>query len=176
MGQFNLKDYDTVETRLKEFYKKYDDGRVVTDVIFQDGNRTVIKASIYLDKEDQLAGLVKATGVAEEERMAIQTSNAGKEYEPVNYSSWTENCETSAIGRALANMDMSGNKRPSREEMEKVERYSKSKQTTKEQVYGTENTQFCSVCGKGISSKVAEYSMEKYGKYLCFEHQQNDNH
>jgi hypothetical protein len=32
------------------------------------------------------------------------------------------NCETSAIGRALANMGLSGNKRASREEMQKVER------------------------------------------------------
>jgi hypothetical protein len=33
-----------------------------------------------------------------------------------------ENCETSAIGRALANYNYSGNKRPSREEMGKVAR------------------------------------------------------
>jgi hypothetical protein len=33
-----------------------------------------------------------------------------------------ENCETSAIGRALANAGFSGNKRTSREEMEKVAR------------------------------------------------------
>jgi hypothetical protein len=39
-----------------------------------------------------------------------------------NKTSALENCETSAIGRALANMDMSGNKRTSREEMEKVSR------------------------------------------------------
>jgi hypothetical protein len=41
-----------------------------------------------------------------------------------NKSSWWENCETSAIGRALANMGMSISKqRPSREEMAKVQRY-----------------------------------------------------
>ena len=39
-----------------------------------------------------------------------------------NKTSALENCETSAIGRALANMNLSGNKRTSREEMEKVAR------------------------------------------------------
>jgi hypothetical protein len=40
-----------------------------------------------------------------------------------NQSSALENCETSAIGRALANAGYSGNKRTSREEMEKVQRF-----------------------------------------------------
>jgi len=39
-----------------------------------------------------------------------------------NKTSALENCETSAIGRALANMGLHGNKRASREEMSKVER------------------------------------------------------
>jgi len=39
-----------------------------------------------------------------------------------NKTSALENCETSAIGRALANAGFSGNKRTSREEMEKVAR------------------------------------------------------
>jgi hypothetical protein len=40
----------------------------------------------------------------------------------VNQTSHLENCETSAIGRALANITIHGDKRPSREEMEKVQR------------------------------------------------------
>jgi len=41
----------------------------------------------------------------------------------VNSTSWVENCETSAIGRALANMNIGVNgQRPSAEEMQKVER------------------------------------------------------
>ena len=46
-----------------------------------------------------------------------------------NTSSWWENAETSAIGRALANMDMSLSKnRPSRQEMEKAQRYEADEQ------------------------------------------------
>lgn len=130
MGKFNLNDYDQVEDRIKKFYDKNKDGRITTRVIFQDGERTMIKAYVYLNRQDQLEKCPKATGIAEEERVDKQKTSTGKVYEPVNFSSWTENCETSAIGRALANMDMSGNKRPSRQEMEKVQRYSKrGKQT-----------------------------------------------
>jgi hypothetical protein len=45
-----------------------------------------------------------------------------KQYETVNYTSWTENCEESAIGRALDNAGYASS--PSREEMQKVERAS----------------------------------------------------
>jgi CBS-domain-containing membrane protein len=51
----------------------------------------------------------------------LSKNQYGKEYESVNYTSWLENAETSAIGRALANFNYAGSKRPSREEMQKVE-------------------------------------------------------
>jgi hypothetical protein len=71
-----------------------------------------VKATIYLDADAQREKLPKATGVAFEVdgRGMTQKANA------------LETCETSAIGRALANMNMSGSKRPTREEMEKEAR------------------------------------------------------
>jgi hypothetical protein len=71
----------------------------------------VIRAELWLED------VCIATGYAEEVR------GAGN----VNRTSHVENCETSAVGRALANAGMAGtdvNKRPSREEMSKVERAS----------------------------------------------------
>jgi hypothetical protein len=68
----------------------------------------VIRAELWLED------LCVATGYAEEVR------GAGN----VNRTSHVENCETSAVGRALANAGMAGtdvNKRPSREEMSKVQ-------------------------------------------------------
>ena len=112
--RFNLDDYETVESRIKRFYELHDDGRITTewDNDFESGSpRTwVIKASVYLTAGDQAHNLPKATGYA------FEVDGTGG----ANNTSALENAETSAIGRALANMNLSGNKRASREEMQKV--------------------------------------------------------
>jgi hypothetical protein len=117
MAQFNLNDYETVEDRLKRAHAAFPDLRVVTVNHTTPQDRQVstwvVEARIYLTREDQLDNLVKATGWAFE----VDGVNG-----MANKTSALENCETSAIGRALANMNLSGNKRTSREEMEKVAR------------------------------------------------------
>ena len=113
MARFNLEDYDTVESRIKKFWEAYPQGRIWTDILFDDDKRKVIKAFVYTSLEDQRP---ITTGMAEE----IVGSSM------VTTTSALEVCETSAIGRALANFIFSGNKRPSREEMQKVERYEKN--------------------------------------------------
>lgn len=117
MAQFNLNDYETVEERLKRAHAAFPDLRVVTINHTTPADRSVstwvVEARIYLDRDDQAEHLVKATGWAFE----VDGQNG-----MANKTSALENCETSAIGRALANMNLSGNKRTSREEMQKVER------------------------------------------------------
>ena len=125
MGKFQSSEYEEVKDRIKRFYKDYPDGRIVTSfkTLKEDG-RAVFKASVFLSADDQEKDLVKATGWAEEWRETeMKVSKSGQKYADVNYTSWTENAETSAIGRALANMGYSGDKRPSREEMQKVQRH-----------------------------------------------------
>jgi hypothetical protein len=116
MPRFNLADYETVEDRLKRFYLEHPDGRIVTELVndFESENpRTwIFKASVYLTAGDQATRLPKATGYASE----IDGTGGA------NNGSACENSETSAIGRALANMNLSGNKRASRSEMDKVNR------------------------------------------------------
>lgn len=116
MPRFDLSQYETVEERIKRFYAEHPDGRIVTKLVYEyagDGPRTwVFKSSVYLTAGDQAAKLPKATGYASE---VDGTGGA-------NNGSAAENAETSAIGRALANMNLSGNKRTSREEMSKVNR------------------------------------------------------
>lgn len=113
MAKFDLSEYETVEQRLTRFWKAHPEGRVLTDLVFHDERRFIIKAEIYFDRDD-MTGV--ASGYAEE---IVGAS-------PVNRTSALENGETSAIGRALANCGFaSEGKRPSRTEMEKVERYSK---------------------------------------------------
>lgn len=116
MPKFNLADYETVEARIKKFYDENPDGRITTKLVYdfssEGAKRWVIKSSVYLTAGDQAAKLPKATGYAEE------TDGTGG----ANNGSALENAETSAIGRALANMNLSGNKRASRQEMEKASR------------------------------------------------------
>jgi hypothetical protein len=124
--RFNLNDYETVESRIRKFYELHEDGRIVTEwenhnryaeEVIEPGPRTwVVKASVYLTSGDQANNLPKATGYASE------TDGTGG----ANNVAALPNAETSAIGRALANMNLSGNKRASREEMEKVERVSQA--------------------------------------------------
>jgi hypothetical protein len=105
---FNLADYETVEVRLEKFIKDYPDFRISTELEVCDKDRYVVKAYLYKVATDSVAW---TTGYAEE-----RVTDRG-----VNSTSALENCETSAIGRALANAGYAAkNKRPSREEMSKV--------------------------------------------------------
>ena len=105
---FNLADYETVEVRIEKFIKDYPDFRISTELEVCDKDRYVVKAYLYKTAADVIAW---TTGYAEE-----RVSDRG-----VNSTSALENCETSAIGRALANAGYAAkNKRPSREEMSKV--------------------------------------------------------
>lgn len=105
--KFNIDDYEPVEERIKRFYADHEDGRIITELLSSPNDIAivVVKAAVYVDDTP------KATGLAFEK--------AGEGY--VNKTSHLENCETSAIGRALANFNYQGNKRPSREEMQKVQ-------------------------------------------------------
>ena len=106
---FNLDDYEPVASRHARWLEKHPHGRTITHMVSTPGaDICVIRAELWLDD------VCIATGYAEEVR------GAGN----VNRTSHVENCETSAVGRALANAGMAGsdvNKRPSREEMSKVQ-------------------------------------------------------
>ena len=109
---FNLDDYEPVAVRHSRWLEQHPNGRTITHMVSQPGaDICVIRAELWLED------VCIATGYAEEVR------GAGN----VNRTSHVENCETSAVGRALANAGMAGtdvNKRPSREEMAKVQRQS----------------------------------------------------
>jgi len=105
---FNLEEYETVEERLVKFWKDHPDGRIDTTLVESTLQRFIVKASVFRTEVDAQAW---TTGYAEE-----TVSTRG-----VNSTSALENCETSAIGRALANAGyVTKGKRPSREEMSKV--------------------------------------------------------
>ena len=105
---FNLEDYETVEERLVKFWKDHPDGRIETELLEHTASRFIVHARIFRTEADSNFW---TSGLAEE---TIQGRG-------VNSTSALENCETSAIGRALANAGYATKgKRASREEMTKV--------------------------------------------------------
>lgn len=82
------KSYITVNERLKEFRNNFKDYSLTTEIIELGQDNCTMKATITDDK-----GVVRATGFARE---VIAKS-------PINKFAFVENCETSAIGRALGN-------------------------------------------------------------------------
>jgi hypothetical protein len=115
---FNPADYAEVAERLPAFWKDCARGRIVTELVVDDGSRIVMRAELYADIGDTVP---TTTGYAEEVRGSSM----------VNKTSALENCETSAIGRALANYQYQGSrKRASLEEMVKVYRQGEQPQTT----------------------------------------------
>lgn len=108
------KDYETVASRVKKFRGEhgYEDFSIVTEIVTADENIVVMKASILMrhapfGEHDSPMMVVVATGHAEESRTASQ----------INRTSALENCETSAIGRALAAFGMGGTEFASADEV-----------------------------------------------------------
>ena len=84
-----LKDYVEVNKRIELFWQKYPNGRIETDIKSWIDGVIVMVARVWKDGTDQQAS---ATGHAYEKE--------GSTY--INKTSALENCETSAVGRALA--------------------------------------------------------------------------
>ena len=97
------KDYKTVAKRVGEFREEYGTKyAIITSLVSMDEQAVVMKAEILDDTRN-----VIATGYAEEKRAASQ----------INKTSALENCETSAIGRALANFGLGGGEYASADEV-----------------------------------------------------------
>jgi hypothetical protein len=111
-----LENYETVAERLARFWAKYPNGSILTEMVKYDGEIVIFRAECYFDRNDNKPA---GTGYAEER---FGTSN-------VNKTSFVENCESSAVGRCLSNGSFASSdpaKRPSREEMAKVQRSTSS--------------------------------------------------
>lgn len=97
------KEYTTVASRVNTFRETYKDKySIETEIISVDDKVVIMKATI----RDDLTRIV-ATGHAEEDRTAST----------INRTSALENCETSAIGRALAGFGMAGTEFASADEV-----------------------------------------------------------
>jgi hypothetical protein len=110
---FDLSAFQTVQERIDLFWQKYPNGRLNLDIVSITESQVVMRGEVYLDKEDKVPTTVDFA----EER--IGTSN-------VNKVSFVENCATSCYGRAISALGgefSPKGKRPSAEEMAKVNRH-----------------------------------------------------
>jgi hypothetical protein len=113
---FDLDSYEPVASRIQRFYEAYPTGAIHCEIVHDDGQRVIIKATVWRDINDARPS---AVDYAEE-----LLSDRG-----VNSSSRVENCATSATGRAISIAahglgPSDWTKKPSREEMAKVQRSS----------------------------------------------------
>ena len=105
----DLSNYAEVKDRIRIFYAKYPDGRIVTELLGWENGVVHMQARVYKNRDDQKENLPCGVGHAYEE----------EDQGYVNKTSALENCETSAVGRALANAGISIEKSiASKQEME----------------------------------------------------------
>lgn len=138
------KEYVMVNERIKEFRSKYPNWSLVSELVQISDDSCIFKATVIDDN-----GIVKATGFAQEDR----TSSL------INKTSFIENCETSALGRALGNLgigiDVS------------IASYEEVDMAIKKQEIEQDLKCICQNCGCKITDKVAKYSKTKFGQELC---------
>ena len=110
----NLENYDEVKDRIPLFYEQFPDGRITTEIISEDSTGVTIRASLFMNAEEQAMGTPLVTGIA-------------RDFAGGRIDKYTETAETSAVGRAFAFLNLLGEKGkknstfPSREEMESAQ-------------------------------------------------------
>ena len=114
MAHFNLSEYQTVQERIDLFWQRYPAGRINVELVSFTPEQVVFKAEIFANRDE----VDPITVDFAEERLGSS---------PVNKTSFVENCATSAVGRAISMLGgefSPKGKRPSQQEMSKVQRLS----------------------------------------------------
>jgi len=107
---FDVGEYAPVADRITLFYARFPTGRIITRLVSRTEHEITVQAFVFRSLEEERPS---ATGLASER---IGDGD-------VNTVACLENTETSAIGRALANLGLTASaQRPSREEMLKANR------------------------------------------------------
>jgi hypothetical protein len=110
IGEHDLSAYALVADRITLFYQRFPEGRIVTELHSRSEREVTFRALVFRGPADVEPA---ATGWASEREGDGQ----------INEVACLENTETSAVGRALANLGFTASsRRPSREEMEKAAR------------------------------------------------------
>lgn len=143
------KQYSMVAGRVQAFRQLIPDGSITTEVISLDNSRVVMKAIIA-----DASGRVLATGTAFEER--------GTSY--INKTSYIENCETSAVGRALGMLGLgTENSVASAEEMSNAIAAQKAETENTMREYAAIRAELLRIASKYQHRQLAEQACGLYG-------------
>lgn len=118
-GRFDPNSYVDVQERINRFWSEHPNGAIFTELDPSSTFDAVVFRALVFKERPVSGGAFQntpdATGYASEMKGGVGA----------NTTSWHENGETSAIGRALANMGYATTRedRPSRQEMAKVARH-----------------------------------------------------
>jgi len=116
---FNLDDYTTVQERIADFWERYPDGAIRTEVIEASNTRFIVFCKLFKNAADPQPF---STGHAQE---VISEKGVNRDFA-------LENCETSAVGIAAKFANIGTKKHlASREEMAKVNRVNEPNQYEK---------------------------------------------
>ena len=152
MPQFNLDNYEMVKDRIPLFYDKYEDGRITCDILSDTAEGVTMKAYLWKNAEEQGGNAPLSTGIARELPGGF-------------IDKYHENCETSAVGRALANLNLRNPDmdRPSREEMQSAESMGSKKKSRPA-------PKKASATNSKLHCKEHDTEWFKRGKMRCYAH------
>ena len=145
MARYNLDDYVQVNKRIEKFYEKYPHGSIQTEIASLENGVVIFKAYAYRDEAD----VRPATGHAYEKE--------GSSF--INETSYIENCETSAVGRALAMLGFEIKKSiASKEEVENAKLQQQPAKISSQQL----DILLKLLVEKGITDEAVQKTMEIY--------------
>ena len=173
------KEYGEVSERVKAFRSLYPEGSITTEIVSLENGVVVMKATICSDD-----GAILSTGYAYEKE--------GSSF--INETSFIEVCETSAVGRAIGFLSLTGGdaiasaeevqnamlnqKTPAKVSPKKVDPKPLEKEP---EVYVPADSIICDDCMhviKGANGwtpdKIASYSEKRFGRRLCVDCQKRE--
>lgn len=146
------KEYAEVPQRVKAFRSVFPHGTIETEIIKLDAEFVAMKATVKNGDE------LLSTGTAFEERKSSF----------VNKTSYIENCETSAVGRALGFCGFGiDNSIASAEEVSNAINQQANNKPSAQKDPAPAHTCKCEQCGKPVDEDFARKSKQKYGVAVC---------
>lgn len=144
--------YNTVNQRILAFRELFENGSIETEIVSLSDGICTFKAVVRDDN-----GRIISTGYAQEKESSSF----------INKTSYIENCETSAVGRALGFIGIGATESiaSAEEVLNAISNQNKKKEETPKQNAPAKTK--CRRCKKNITDEETTYSMERFKMPLC---------